>query len=439
VCAHTYSKDVAPSSQLLQRRTHVITLLAAVLCAGALVASFTLSVGALTTWNQGETVRTLPNADGFIDLSAATMSDDGLMWSIDNRRQRLLAWQSVQGQWQLVGSWDVGLYGIGDAEAVTWISGSPSSGGATLAIVDEATNYIHEFVVDFQGTTPTRVIDLSPWTAPSGGDGIEALAWSHDESNPQTDVFYAGTEVTTELLRVALVPGGVMPLSVQIMQLSIPEIAGIADDPNSDAIFIISQPDKTVYQTTTGGATPEALFTASDMQQPEGIHFDGTTLRLIGEGAQEYSSWYMVDDGSPTSTPTITPTVTATATITPTATPTATATAVVPPTPTATATPSPTVTPPGPLEAPSAQAPNSQSQFGPAPTVTPTPIVPTPTPAQPNATQSAPAPGSQSQFAPAPTPTATAIVPTPTPAVPADTTSTQAPPSGSPDEPLTAD
>ncbi len=286
---------------------------ALILTIGALLATVTFSgspASAQASWEPETGRMTLPSAPAFNDLSGATISGDGRLWAVDNKLNDVIAWQPSGSGWSLVSSWDLATFGVADAEAVSWIEGDATSGGTRLAVVDEESNRVFIVVIDANDASLERVIDLAPWVGAAGNDGLEAIAWSHDESTSSTDVFYVGMEVTAELFRVTVPATSNQPSSVQGMSLGIPEIAGLADDPTSDALYVMSEANKTVYATSTSGATPTALFSTSSMYQPEGIHLDAgsMTLHVLGEGNQEYASWKLATP--PPSTPTPTPPVT---------------------------------------------------------------------------------------------------------------------------------
>lgn len=286
---------------------------ALLLAIGALLASITVprQASAQGVWNQSAGLATLPSASQFKDLSGATISSDGVLWSVDNKLNDVIAWQPSGSGWSLIGSWDLDIYGLSDTEAVSWIDGTWNGSGSRLAVVDEASNRVVVVAVGSTGSSLERTIDLAPYVGAAGNDGLEAIAWSQDESTTSEDIFYVGMETTAELFRVAVPAGSSQPSSVQGMPLSIAEIAGLADDPGSNAIYVISQADKKVYETTSTGATPTELFSVASMAQPEGLHFDPTsmTLHVLGEGNQEYASWQQASTPAPpTPTPTSIPT-----------------------------------------------------------------------------------------------------------------------------------
>ena len=285
---------------------------ALVLTLAALFASLTFSTGSAladASWERVAGIDTLPSASEFKDLSGATISGDGLLWTVDNKLNDLVAWQPTGSGWSLVGNWDLATYGVRDAEAVSWIAGTWTSSGHRLAVVDEASNRVFEVTVGGTATTLERIIDLVPAVGAPDGDGLEAIAWSQDESSSAVDVFYVGMENSAELFRVTVPAGADQPSSVDTMPLGIPEIAGLADDPESDALYVISEANKTVYVTTTAGTSPTEIFSTSSMYQPEGIFLDAATMTLhvVGEGNQEYGAWARAEAPVPTPTPPVEP------------------------------------------------------------------------------------------------------------------------------------
>lgn len=263
----------------------------------ALIATLALSVVfaatpalAVPAWTPVEPLSSLNGAADLKDLSGATFTPDGTLWSVDNKLNEIGSWSNTASGWQLSGRWDisqVGAVSITDPEGISWID------GAQFVVVDEDENALIFLSITPNGPALERVVDLDPWAPPVVGDGLEAVAYSHDESNASTDILYVGDETTAVFLRVEIPVGSAVPSAVTSVDFTIPEIAGLADDPQSSDIYLLSEADKTVYRTTTAGASPIALFSVPAMTQPEGIFFDAGSgiVHVIGEGLQEHSSW----------------------------------------------------------------------------------------------------------------------------------------------------
>lgn len=273
----------------LSRR--LLTIVSTAVLVTAAVATPAPDLGASGYWALDEPLHSLGGAGTLTDLSGATMTPDGTLWSVDNRLNQIASWVGTGGTWTLASAWDIselGLVTVTDPEGISWV------GGDQFVVIDEATNRL--LYITLSGAAPQldRVVDLASWAPESTpGDGLEAVAHSHDESSATDDVVYVGDEVTATLLRVTIPVGTSVPSAVTSTLLDVPEIAGLADDPTSDSLFVMSQSDGWVYQTTTSGTPPVALF-ETDMFQPEGVFYDPANERLhvIGEGAQEHATWY---------------------------------------------------------------------------------------------------------------------------------------------------
>lgn len=259
---------------------------------GALIASALTSTatGAEESWAE-VTAGTLPGSPSTEDLSGASFGD-GTLWSVDNELNHVVRWVETAGGWQFDNVWDISevdsMTPTNDPEAIAWIS------PGHVVVVDEATNRLLFLTISGADVSLDRAVDLSPWVGPPvGGDGLEGIAYSRDESTAAVDVFYVGLENSADLFRAAVPSDPLASPSVAQQALDIPEVAGLAINETSGEILIVSEEDKTIYAMSSWGATPTALFSVPDMEQPEGIAIDadGTRIVIIGEGSQEYSVW----------------------------------------------------------------------------------------------------------------------------------------------------
>jgi len=148
-----------------QPAARVVASIAVLVLLVAAVLINSQSAEAQTSWTPLTNLATLPGAPQLSDLSGATMSDDGNLWSIDNKLDDVTAWSPAGSGWSFQQSWDLSPHGVSDAEALTWIS-SDSSGTHRVAVVDEATNRI--FLFAFSSTATVERIILSSGSSISG-------------------------------------------------------------------------------------------------------------------------------------------------------------------------------------------------------------------------------------------------------------------------------
>ena len=75
---------------------------ALLLTVGALLASVVVTgtaVSAQDAWTPATALTTLPNGSQFNDLSGATIAGDGVLWSVDNKRNEVIGWQASGSGW----------------------------------------------------------------------------------------------------------------------------------------------------------------------------------------------------------------------------------------------------------------------------------------------------------------------------------------------------
>lgn len=212
------------------------------------------------------------------DFSGATVDSRGYLWVVDNSTSQVLAYRNETSGWRVVRSFSIANIDgveISDPESITWID------GGRFAVVDEDTNALH--YLNFSTTSPQRerIVPLGDKIPiPVRNNGIEGLTYDHDASTSSLDVFYVGLEAPATLYRVEVGNG----FTVKAMPLPIPEIAGLEKAPGTDRLYIISEADATIYSTTTSGARPVKVGSASEFAQPEGIALDPNgLLYVVGE------------------------------------------------------------------------------------------------------------------------------------------------------------
>jgi Ca2+-binding RTX toxin-like protein len=256
-------------------------------------------------WSPVGDIETLPNAFG--EASASTRSIDGRMWTVDDSEITIHSWRETAGGW--VGVEEADLSGtVFDAEGITTI-GLRSD---RFAVLDERNGGLSRIVMVnlSREDLGLQTITLSDVVV-SGGDGAEALTYSLDESTFSNMVFYVGVEKTRSLRRYEIAVDsatGVVPAS-ELTQTAtnswtltgINEIAGLADDPNGDTIYIVDEAGGRIASVQIGQTATTVLADTDDidgtpMDQPEGIFFNDCLgqIDIVGENnASSTSSQYL--------------------------------------------------------------------------------------------------------------------------------------------------
>lgn len=294
----------------MQKQSYVTCRAAARLIAGliascAALISFAGAAGAAEDVNDYEAITgvdRLPNPGQYTDHSGVALLPDGRILAVDNGEDVIIEYfPNGAGGWNLGRIFPVGRIcvdldedeeedceerfsePVDDLEDITFM------GGNKFALIDENDNSLMVFTIPSSGTDVTEIysLDLWPYVDNFGGNGIEGLAYSFDDSVPGTDTFYVASESNALLVRLDIVDGNVTYRGPDV-RLRIPSASAVHDVQGEDVFYIVANRARELYRFNGAGVQLGPPRPLTGFFNPEGITFSPDLNRMIvvGEAGQ---------------------------------------------------------------------------------------------------------------------------------------------------------
>lgn len=235
----------------------------------------------------------LPNPGEYTDHSGVTLLPDGRILAVDNGEDVIIEYlPNGANGWNLGRIFEVGRLcvdvpddeecderfsePIDDLEDITFM------GGNKFALIDESDNSLMVFTLPSSGTDVSEIysVDLWPYVDNFGGNGIEGLAYSIDESVPGTDTFYVTSEVNALLVRIDIVNGDVTFRGPDV-RLRVPSASAVHDVEGQDVFYIVANRARELYRFNGAGVQLGPPRPLTGFFNPEGITFTPDLSRMI--------------------------------------------------------------------------------------------------------------------------------------------------------------
>lgn len=242
-------------------------------------------------------VNRLPNPENLTDYSGVTLTPSGTLLIVDNDEDLIVEYlPNGEGVWMMGRTFDVSedCEGEGDDEQCTSPISDPVRdleditwmGGDKYGLIDESDNTLSVIRIPNEGTDVTEIysIDLWPWVDNFGGNGIEGLAYSFDESVPGTDTFYVASESNALLVRLDFdSTSGAFKFRGPDIRLQIPTASAVHDVQGDDTFYVVSNRGRALYRFDKSGvqlgpARPLGFI------NPEGLTMTADLSRMIVVG-----------------------------------------------------------------------------------------------------------------------------------------------------------
>lgn len=247
-------------------------------------ASGAVAQDAVNDWVEVTGVDQLPGPGLYTDYSGGALNPDGTLLTVDNGEDDIIEY-TPNGN----GGWDVGrIIDLDQSELsdpVDDLEDITRMGGNRYAIIDENDNTLTVFDLPDGSTEVDEVytVALWPFVDNFGGNGIEGLFYSFEDSVGNTDTFYVASEVNALIVRLDIVDGTVTNRGDDI-SLNIPAASAIYRVPNDGTFYVVANRTRSVYRFDSYGTLlgpPRQLAFGN----PEGLTVsdDGSRILIIGE------------------------------------------------------------------------------------------------------------------------------------------------------------
>lgn len=234
----------------------------------------------------------LPNPGIYTDHSGVALHPDGRIFAVDNGEDVIIEYfPNGNGGWNLGRIFEVGRRCFEDddedcterfSEPIDDLEDITFMGGNKWALIDESDNSLMVFTIPDFGTEVQEIyaVDLWPYVDNFGGNGIEGLAYSFDDSVGNTDTFYVASEVNALLVRIDIVNGSVTYKGPEI-RLRVPSASAVHDVQGEDVFYIVANGARELYRFNSAGVQLGPPRSISDFFVPEGITFTPDLNRMI--------------------------------------------------------------------------------------------------------------------------------------------------------------
>lgn len=229
-------------------------------------------------------VQKLPGPGLYTDYSGAVLNPDGTLLAVDNGEDDIIEYTpNGNGGWNLGRIIDLEQSELSDP--VDDLEDITRMGNNRYAIIDENDNTLTVFdLLPGQDTVDEiYTVALWPFVDNFGGNGIEGLFYSFEDSVGDTDTFYVASEVNALIVKLDIVDGEVTNRGPDI-KLNIPAASAIYRVPNDGTFYIVANRTRSVYRFAPDGVLlgpPRRL----NFNNPEGLTFsdDGSRILVVGE------------------------------------------------------------------------------------------------------------------------------------------------------------
>ena len=299
------------------------------LTVAALVASagFAAAADDVNSYTPVTGVERLPNPQELTDHSGVALTPSGTILTVDNDEDLVVEYlPNGANGWTLGRIFDLGekCEGEGDDEVCTSPISDPIydleditwMGGDKYGLIDEWDNTLSVIRIPNQGIDVTELysIDLWPWVDNFGGNGIEGLAYSFDESVPGTDTFYVASESNAMLVRLDFDSvTGAFKFRGPDIRLQIQTASAVHDVQGDDTFYVVSNRARALFRFDKSGVqlgparplnfiNPEGLTMSPDLSRMivVGEAFGGNEIQDFVAGAPTGSQTAYAQTGSTT-------------------------------------------------------------------------------------------------------------------------------------------